>query len=118
MQQSRQTLFCLHHAVQHVAAPAVVKLGVGKHLLHVSKKLLHRAVAPAGTFVLHRLEVHGVGDHVVVILSLISGHRLPAEKPNGGISTALNTTDRNLVIKPPAGGTTLLTSANRQAQER
>lgn len=48
MQQSHQTLFRLHHAAQHVAAPAVVKLSIGKHLLQVSKKLLHRAVAPTG----------------------------------------------------------------------
>lgn len=77
MQQSHQTLFCLHRAVQHVAAAAVVKLGVGKHLFHVGEKLLHRAVAPTGTLVLHRLEVHGVGDHVVVVLGLVSGHGLP-----------------------------------------
>lgn len=77
MQQSHQTLFRLHHAAQHVAAPAVVKLSIGKHLLQVSKKLLHRAVAPTGTFALHCLEVHGVGDDVIVVLSLISGHGLP-----------------------------------------
>lgn len=63
-----------------MAASAVVKLSVGKHLLHVGKKLLHRAVAPTGTFVLHCLEIHGVGDHIIVVLSLISGHRLPVEK--------------------------------------
>lgn len=80
MQQSHQTLFCLHHAVQHMAASAVVKLRIGKHLLHVGKKLLHRAVAPTGTFVLHCLEVHGVRDDVIIILSLISGHGLPVEK--------------------------------------
>lgn len=67
-----------------MAASAVVKLSVGKHLLHVSKKLLHRAVAPTGTFVLHCLEVHRVGDHVIVVLSLISGHGLPVEKNQMG----------------------------------
>lgn len=60
-----------------MAASAVVKLSIEKHLLHVGKKLLHRAVAPTGTFVLHCLEVHGVGDHIIVVLSFISGHRLP-----------------------------------------
>lgn len=63
-----------------MAASAVVQLSIGKHLLHVGKKLLHRAVAPTGTFVLHCLEVHGVRDHIIVVLSLISGYRLPVEK--------------------------------------
>ena len=99
MQQSHQTLFRLHHAAQHVAAPAVVKLSIGKHLLHVSKKLLHRAVAPTGTFALHCLEVHGVGDDVIVVLSLISGHRLPGRRTKWRGQHSLEP-DRNLVTKP------------------
>lgn len=102
MQQSHQTLFCLHHAVQHMAAAAVVKLSVGKHLLHVGEKLLHRAVAPTGTLVLHRLEIHGVGDHIIVVLSLISGHRLPVEKPKRRYQHSLDTMDRNFAVKPLA----------------
>lgn len=94
MQQSHQTLFCLHRAVQHVAAAAVVKLGVGKHLFHVGEKLLHRAVAPTGTLVLHRLEVHGVGDHVVVVLGLVSGHGLPARRAPGRGQHRLESTGR------------------------
>ena len=98
MQQSQQTLFRLHHAAQHVAAPAVVKLSISKHLLHVSKKLLHRAVAPTGTLALHCLEVHGVGNDVIVVLSLISGHGLPGRRTKWRGQRSLEP-DRNLVIK-------------------
>lgn len=80
MQQCHQALFRLHHAAEHVAASAVVKLSIGKHLLHVSKELLHGTVVPTGTLVLYGLEVHGVGDHIIVVLSLVPGHRLPVEK--------------------------------------
>lgn len=77
MQQSQQTLLCLPHTAEHVAATAVVELSIGKHLLHVGEELLHRSVVPTRAFVLHGLEVHGVIDHIVVVLSLVSGHRLP-----------------------------------------
>lgn len=77
MQQSQQTLLCLPHTAQHMAATAVVELSIGKHLLHVGEELLDRSVVPTRAFVLHGLEVHGVIDHIVVVLSLVSGHRLP-----------------------------------------
>lgn len=77
MQQNQQTLLCLPHTAQHVAATAVVELSIGKHLLHVGEELLDRSVVPTRAFVLHGLEVHRVIDHIVVVLSLISGHRLP-----------------------------------------
>lgn len=77
MQQCEQTLLRLPHTAQHMAATAVVELGVGKHLLHVAEELLDRSVVPTRAFVLHGLEVHGVIDHIIVVLGLISGHRLP-----------------------------------------
>ena len=46
-----------------------------------------------------RTRVHGVGDDVIVVLSLISGHGLPGRRTKWRGQCSLEP-DRNLVIKP------------------
>lgn len=77
LEQLHEGLLRLGGAGEHGAALLVVLFRVGENQLHVFQEVLRVVVRALAELALHRLEVHGLGDDVQVVLRLLRGNWLP-----------------------------------------